>query len=199
MQVLKFEWKSSFLLRRFYCSDVEPEFTAGIIRTKDWKEYDRKYRDRNKDKLKESKSSYYLRNLEIKREYASHKDPKWRDRDNGPRNKKKDREYVRQYLVRTKDQKRVYDRQYRLDNKDKARDYSRLKYLRNHGNPASYNPRHAALKSWRAPELVREYFESIAKQLQISDYTDWYRISRLQIYDLGGMLQLIELFSRLIS
>jgi hypothetical protein len=59
-------------------------------------------------------------------------------------------------------------------------------YIRNLENPDTYLSR-SAIKSWKSPELVREFFESIAEQLNISSHPDWYRISYDQIRNLGGM------------
>ena len=49
-----------------------------------------------------------------------------------------------------------------------------------------YHRESKVLKSWKTPELVRDYFESIKAKLHISHYSGWYRISRTQIRDLGG-------------
>src|SRR5689334_9639565 len=48
------------------------------------------------------------------------------------------------------------------------------------------------LKSWKTPEVVRDYFESIKSKLHISHYTDWYRISRTQIMELGGAYSFVD-------
>jgi hypothetical protein len=118
----------------------------------------------NKERLRDSKRLYTLRN----------------------RNEKK--EYNRQYELKNKDKIRTTKCEYRLENSNRLREYQLRYRLRNHKNPESYVPRNIVRKSWKSPESVREYFESVAKRLFISAHTDWYRISSDQIRELGGVL-----------
>jgi hypothetical protein len=133
----------------------------------DKKEYFRQYLLHNKDKIKEVKQQY--RQL--------HKD----------RVRESDRLYRLENRDKIKESKRLSDTLYRIRNKDKLRETMREKYLQNHKTPNSYIPRGAVLKSWKSPNSVRKYFDSIGKELHVSNYEDWYRISRVQIRDLGGM------------
>lgn len=96
-------------------------------------------------------------------------------------NKDKLNEQHRQFCTRNKDSRKEYHRQFRAQNKDKMKEASRLYVIRHRiGEPSP------ARRSWKTPELVRDYFETVAKKLQILEYSDWYRISDFQIRNLGG-------------
>lgn len=121
------------------------------------------------------------------------------------RHKDKVRLSKQRYYTRNKDGIRGAQRNYYAQNKDNSREY----YLRNKTNILESKRRYYLRKksedaldssaahlpylvrltenlSWKTPEAVREYFDSVAKQLNISHYTDWYRISRPQILSFGG-------------
>jgi hypothetical protein len=87
-------------------------------------------------------------------------------------------------------------RRYYLQHKDKIRESNRRYRLENHENPELYYQRTlSASKSWKSPGLVREYFDSIAELLHISNFTDWYRISSDQIkLHVDGVISLIISF-----
>jgi hypothetical protein len=144
----------------------------------------RQYRLKNEHKLKDAYDEYYLLNKDRISEAM---------RDYGLQNMDKKRDYDRRYNLQTKDKKKESHRQYRKQNQDKIRELKREYHRDNHDSPASYYPRQALNKSWKSPELVREYFESIAQQLHISDFSDWYRISRGQIKSLDGMQSCISI------
>lgn len=127
------------------------------------RESQQRYNDRNRDKINESKRKYYATNKDFAKESN------------------------RDYYLKNKDKKREYDHEYRLLNKPKIRDSKRRNYLRKLENSDSYRSLNSESKSWKTPETVRSYFDSIAGQLSISDPTDWYRISRVQIRDFGGL------------
>jgi hypothetical protein len=163
------------------------------------KSYDRQYQLRNKDKVKESKREYHLQNLDKMndsfRQYRLlnrdkiQETMRWRHSQEGDKFK----DYDRQYYLQNKDKLQQSSRQYHLEHGAKRRDLQRRYYLQRHSNPEAYLPR-TALKSWKSPELVREYFESIAKYLHIVEPSDWQRISRVQLRYLGGMLAWIVIF-----
>lgn len=98
--------------------------------------------------------------------------------------KKKDS--ARRYYAQNEDREKALKRGYRLENGDKRREYGREYHVRKLQNPETYVPRSTANKSWKTPELVRAFFDSIAKQLHILEPSDWYRISNYQIIALGG-------------
>jgi hypothetical protein len=49
-------------------------------------------------------------------------------------------------------------------------------------------------KSWKTPEEVRQFLESIAKKLQVTESSDWYRVGVDQMKQLGGnfLIRFIE-------
>jgi hypothetical protein len=172
-----------------------------ILRKKDkMKEYDRQYRILNKDKIRERKRNYRIENKDMLRAYALRNLNKTREyeREYRLRNKDKLDDYESLYRSLNKSKKRDYDvrnkrqieastRQYYLRNKDRIKDSSRENYIRQHVHPAVYSPRQASFKSWKSAATVREYFESISNELSISHFSDWYRVSNLQIRYFGGM------------
>jgi hypothetical protein len=187
---------------------------AYYVRNKDaMKEYHREYnlrndyrleyRIRNLDNIRRFQREYYLRNKnkfggkrckgednlkEYRREYNSiNKDAKRNYRlEYMTRNKDKIKGSNDEYLLLNNEVMRDYRRNYNVINKRHIRLSQREYYLQHLANPLTYSPR-IAVKSWKSPELVREYFDSIVRQLSISDYSDWYRISRIQLAKLGGI------------
>jgi hypothetical protein len=177
-------------------------------------ELERQYRKQNKDHIRDRKRELYERNKEKERQsyidaklnpvaYSPQVRPsKWEredfvrsyKRENYFRNKSKvsqhQRDYKRQYRIRKKDHVTETNREYYARNKERATQ----DYLDTKSNPDDYFPRASPAKSWKSPELVREYFESIASDLKVSISTDWYRISRPQIVSLGGMFYYFFLF-----
>jgi hypothetical protein len=141
------------------------------------KDYDRKYNLQNKYKRSEYKLYYRAEHVDRKKLYNEQYHLQHND---------KEIESKRRYRLENKDRKREYFRRYNYLNKDKIRDSNRQYRVEHHSNPEIYLPRNIESKSWKSPELVREYFESIAKQLNISNFSDWYRISRMQVIELEG-------------
>jgi hypothetical protein len=140
-------------------------------------DYNRRYHLQNKHKRFESNRQYDLDNADRKREY---------DREYHRRHKAKISESKRLYYVQNQDLLQELTRRYSQQHKDKIRDVNRQHRVRNHSNPEAYLPRNIESKSWKSPDLVREYFESITHQLHISNFSDWYRISTEQLKDLEG-------------
>jgi hypothetical protein len=101
------------------------------------------------------------------------------------------RQSNREYYNDNKNSRKIYERNYYIRNKDIMKGYYRDYYIKNKENPGPYI-RHN--KSWKTPELVRKYFDSIAHLLSVSSYMDWYRISRAQIRQLGGTFPSLYLF-----
>jgi hypothetical protein len=81
------------------------------------------------------------------------------------------------------------DRAYYLKNKNsiiaKQRELYILKKKKENENYI-HSPRKETLYSWKNRESTRKYFETASKLLHISDFSDWYRISRSQIQQTGG-------------
>jgi hypothetical protein len=155
------------------------------------KEYARQYYVQNDDSVREAKRRYRLRTEDTTKEYfhqyylENHANKKDYARQYFLLNKEKKRESNRQYDALNHVQRKEYLRQYQLRNKNKMKESSDRYRYRANMNPNTF--RRAPLKSWKSPEIVREYFDSIAVQFHIATYTDWYRISSIQIRHLGGM------------
>jgi hypothetical protein len=181
--------------------DDRKEYFRGYnVRTQDKrKEYYREYYDRNKDSLGGSHRDYSVRKMDHRKEYY---------REYNIRNKDTIRESKRIYRMKNKDNKKLYSTNYYLENKDVLREwhreynnrnktsrqeYFRKYYVRSLENPNNYSPRYD-IKSWKSPEIVREYFESIASLLGVVTHTDWYRVSRPQVGELGGVLQSFHIY-----
>lgn len=73
----------------------------------------------------------------------------------------------------------------RRRNIEQRKEYDREYYLQSLESPSDYSPG----KSWKNPATLRGYFESIANEISITTHSDWYRVSRLQIVQLGGKLR----------
>jgi hypothetical protein len=174
-----------------FCVDSVTE--QQLFKEETAREYYRKYNEQNKDKTRDSKRNYYLANNDRRNDY---------DREHYIRNKDSIKDYNRKYYLKNKDTIRKVSRDYSIRNQDKKsirnnnyyslnkatmKESMRKYYVKNKENPDTYSPRNSDFKSWKTPELVREYFESLAKLLFISHSTDWYRISRVQICNLGGV------------
>jgi hypothetical protein len=156
------------------------------------REYDRRLYLQNKDRKRESARRYYLLNEDKKRDYErqfylQHKDRK-KDyiRQYNLLNEDKKKDYGREYYLQNEDKTKEYFRQYVDENKNKVKELNRQLRARNHDHPESYLPRTSENKSWKTPDAVRNYFESVSNELGISSYHDWYRISSFQIHSLGG-------------
>jgi hypothetical protein len=167
------------------------------------KDYNSNYYIRNKAAIRERKRLYYLRNKDSigdsnREKYVGDSNLK----DYGVRRKESRSQYVRNYGMRNKLSRSQYLRDYYIRNKDiiselkrdnytrnkrNFREYRRQHYIRSKEFPELYSPRDITIKSWKTPELVRDFFDAIGKKLSISNYTDWYRVSRPQILYLGGM------------
>jgi hypothetical protein len=147
------------------------------------RDYDRDFRERNKEALQERAKLYKFENqddIKIKqREYYNNLDKSAR--------KLQLRDYYIKNQSTLKERARRLFRDGYLRNRDVVNLKARKRYLASKKNKVVYSPRsHARHKSWRSVALVRDYFDALAKELHISNYTDWYRISRAQIISAGG-------------
>jgi hypothetical protein len=142
------------------------------------KDYFLHYRKENEHELKKYGRDYYIRNNDSKRTAS---------REYYRRNLDNKREKSREYYNRNLDDVKECYHDYYQRNKDNRNDYRRDYYVRNKENPELYSPRETVFKSWKTPAEVREFFESIANDLSVNDFTDWYRVSRAQIFSFGGI------------
>lgn len=169
------------------CRKLSARMISVANDSKDVKDYQRLYYAQNKDKIKVRKGEYYSRNLnKIKESTRLYR----------LRNPNEKAESLRQYCEQNRSKlleyHRNYNPTYRLLNKAKLKEMKRRQYLRNHKKPEAYVARNVT-KSWSTPCLVREHFDSLAKQLFVSSHEDWYRISRGQIVSLGGTARVFHL------
>jgi hypothetical protein len=155
---------------------------------KEWKkEYNRRYNLLHKDKISYSNGLYRSGNLDTILQHRFQNKDKKKEYDREYNLRYRNVEYHRQYYLRNRDSKKDATREYEMRHKDKIRDSKRRYRIRNHPNPETYHPRDIQSKSWKSPDLVREFFNSIANQLHISNYNDWYRVSMSQIQSLEGV------------
>lgn len=198
--------KVSFREKPISSSPRGEYFQEYYVRNKDHiRDYKRDYFVRNKDTIRTSMHDYYLRNKsqgsqEKRIYYIRNKDTiREYNREYFSLNKGKERLNKREYYIQNKDQIRgsqrkyylkkrqeacLYHSDYRHRNVEKVRKY----YIETKTNPTDYSPRLCVAKSWRTPETVREYFESVADPLRVSSLSDWYRISRPQVAERAGMM-----------
>jgi hypothetical protein len=148
------------------------------------KEYYREYNRQNEAKRRESKRAYHHLNKDkisaAKRHYRL-------------QNIDQIKETKRRYHLQHKDKLNQAARAYHLAHQDDIRAAKRRYRLKKHVQPDSYVPRTGAVKSWKTPAQVREYFEAISTPLRVAHFTDWYRISRVQIQSLEGVLFRLDL------
>jgi hypothetical protein len=131
----------------------------------DRRKYKEQYRRKNREKVKD-----YVQRYDLERQQYR------------LRNSEKKKDYERQYGLENKEKRESKNRAFRANNVDLLREYNREKFSRE-----NETPRKRVVRSWKSPASIREFFESLRGQLHISNLSDWYRISRTQIYELGGM------------
>lgn len=164
-------------LRHYYARNkdkMKESSRHAHAQSNDRKEYHRQYQLRNKDKLRDSVD--HFKNVGKGGDCFE----LFRSRNQDKQN------YERQYF-RDNFNRGDYWRRYRAQNKDKLIEWSRQYYFRTR-SPDDYFPRESNDKSWKSPVLIREYFDSVAKDLRVERSDDWYRVSREQIHHLNGML-----------
>jgi hypothetical protein len=195
------EWKRLYYIRKK--DEIKESNRLYYLNNKtNVQELNRQYHIRNRDKINASKRRSLLKNtgrddgidaMLEKRRLAMELKKKEYNRRYYQENKLRRSEYAKQYYLRNKYAMNESNRMYKSLNKPLISESNRKYYKRKLEYPESYLPRYS-VKSWRTPALVRGYFESITKQLLISHPTDWYRISRFQIRQFGGMVSFFLLF-----
>lgn len=192
-----------YILSEWISAQFQDEF-VNIYLVDKMKDYLRHYRSHKQPKLNESQRLYYLQNhdriTDSKRRHYHHSKPRAYERSDSQLQIKESKrlesahrkaflsENLQQYHNEVKAQLKEAKRLYYLKYKGYINESHRQYRLRNHENPIAFLERSQSIKSWKTPHHVRQFFDSIAKQLHISHFTDWYRISRQQIRALGGML-----------
>eukprot|EP01127_Copromyxa_protea_P014851 TRINITY_DN4197_c0_g1_i1.p1 TRINITY_DN4197_c0_g1~~TRINITY_DN4197_c0_g1_i1.p1 ORF type:complete len:722 (+),score=134.76 TRINITY_DN4197_c0_g1_i1:213-2168(+) len=129
----------------------------------------REYHLNNKEAIKKRKREYYLKNKEAIKEKM---------KEYHQKNKEVIKEREREYRSNNREAIKERLREYRLNNKEEINKQRREHRLN--------NPIPRKTRNWQTPENVREFFESVGKQLYIAEPSDWYRISRDQLTNLGG-------------
>lgn len=159
----------------------------GLSKANEWR---RAYRVGNRDKAREYDKDYRRRAGDNRKDYFI----RYR-----LQNERSLKEYKKQYGLLNRDKKKDYYRSYHLQNQGRKREYFQKYCRQNEDKVKDYRVEKCAsssLKSWRTPELVRSYLVSVAQELRISSYDDWYRISRPQLALIGGRT-LFEKFGNL--
>lgn len=120
-----------------------------------------------------------------------------RKKEKTEEDRKREREYARQYRLAHKEATLQREKLYRSQNRELLRERQRQHYIKKQDTTRNYLPRKKYVvllftvihvsKSWKNQEKVREFLESVKEQLHITDRCDWYRISRVQICEVGGM------------
>lgn len=108
-----------------------------VIPTRTRKEYDKQYREDNKEKLRERQKEYYEQNkdkiLEQCKQYYEQNKDKLNEqcKQYYEQNKSKIIEQRKQYYEQNKDKKKEYDKQYREQNRDKRKQQWKQYYEQN--------------------------------------------------------------------
>lgn len=158
------------------------------LRKEKLNEYHREYRKKNDEKLKLYYRDYMIQNKEKKMQYNL----KYKLKHN-----EKVLEYERTYRLLKKLKKKDYNREYRLKNGDKLRELARMTNIMKKIQKNSNFIPPPKLKSWKSIESLRNYFESTSRTLHITELSDWYRVSRNQIHETGGIYLLFTFYSDL--
>jgi hypothetical protein len=202
---------------QYYHKNKEKLFTKNLhyrVQNKDPLRAKRKqYYQENKEVLRQNFRQYFLDNKEVLRkklqEYRLKNKEAIKDKqrqyflNNKPAITEKQRQYriankellgERHRQYRTKFQERLQRqcREYRLKNKEVLRKKGQAYRLRIKialkERLLSEGKGFRELQSWKTPEKVIDFLESVAKEHQLKSPSDWYRISTLQIQKMGGMV-----------
>jgi DNA ligase-1 len=167
------------------------------------KEYDRVYREKNKELIAKKAAEYRLKTIERRNEYdriyrennkeliakkAAEYRVKNRDRrieyDRIRRAKKENKEKRKEYTKLIKERTRAYSQIYRSlpENKEKARQ----KYIEKMKKIVENYVYRPARYSWKDINSLKSFFDKASQMLRITELTDWYRISLSQIQEAGG-------------
>jgi hypothetical protein len=152
--------------------------------------YNKDYYARNKDLIKLQRHSYYQAKKAIIKQYRQQE-----ERATALK------EYKRQYDLQNKDRLKTYQAQYQARNGDLLKERRRVAHLRNRLPLKKYwivrTRPNSISKSWKDPLEVRKFLESVKEKLHISSPEDWYRVSRVQLKQVGGIIFWFILSDRL--
>eukprot|EP01124_Arcella_intermedia_P002785 TRINITY_DN11518_c0_g1_i4.p1 TRINITY_DN11518_c0_g1~~TRINITY_DN11518_c0_g1_i4.p1 ORF type:complete len:468 (-),score=107.57 TRINITY_DN11518_c0_g1_i4:30-1433(-) len=119
-------------------------------------------------------------------------------------NKDKIKSRLKCYYNENRELIRMRKKEYRVRNKETIREVNKNYYMKNKGAISvikrSYYLKHRNPKIirriWNKKEDVIQFFEYAGEQLFVRDPLDWYRISRIQIKNVGG-IRLYSIFGNL--
>ena len=104
-------------------------------------------------------------------------------------NKEMISELKKKHYLKNKERINEAQKVYYRKNKEKILEHQKVYHLKkNQKKNENYVPR-KKYYSWRDRGLTRIYFDSLAILFNISEMTDWYRISMGQIRKAGGMIK----------
>tara|TARA_R110000851_G_C12908074_1_gene548935 strand:+ start:296 stop:820 length:525 start_codon:yes stop_codon:yes gene_type:complete len=115
----------------------------------DKKEYQKEYREKNKEKLKEYKKEWCEKNRDEIKEYQ--KKNKEYHKEYYEKNKSKILEQKKEYNEKTKEKKKEYTKQYREKNKDKILEYQQTPAFKK-----SYR-----ISKWRRSGVIHHNFDEL--------------------------------------
>jgi hypothetical protein len=148
---------------------------------------------KNEDKIKEKQKLYNIQNGELikgkKRIYEAENRDKIKERKKEYKleNLEKVGEFQQKYRTRNKVKLRGIQREYQTKNREVISEKKReIGIEKNKENNPNYLPP-ARAYSWKNRKLTRDYFESTASLFHITNLSDWYRVSRIQIEKTGGI------------
>lgn len=140
------------------------------------KEKNREYNLKNKDAIKEKNREYYLQH----RESLQQKKKEYRRK-----NKVKIKQKNQEYLIKNKESMKDKWRAYYLENKETIKERKKEYRTKKKMNENALSRKRF---SWKDSASTRKYFETTATFFHITDYSDWYRVSRSQINLTGGSI-----------
>ena len=118
-------------------------------------EYIKKYREENKDKIREYLKKYYEENKDKIIEYSKKYIEKNKDkvREYSKKYREENKDTVREYQEENKDKIREYKKKYQEENKDKIREYKKKYREENKDNRKKYLKEYTKIKYKKDPSF----------------------------------------------
>ena len=131
------------------------------------KQYDKKYKEENKDKLSEHSKQYYEDNKERINEYQKQyrENNKEKSKQYYEDNKEKRKQYQKQYAKDNAEHIKEYKKEYSIKNKDKIRKYKREHYEKNIDKKKEYDKQYREDNKEKLLEQKRRYYEDNKESL----------------------------------